>query len=133
MNRGEKIVELFTNLRTHIEDKDGQIDMDAGAIRPDPTREDACVGCWIADYFETKVAGDGHRGYKDGIKALEKYLDVDDMQQFLESNKQHWHNDYATCAFHGAGYAYDIDEYLSITDVTDAWVDFGNKLQTMED
>ena len=133
MSKGKKIVELFTNLETHIEDKEGMIDMDEGAIRPDSTSEDASIGCWLADYFKTKVAGDGYRGHKDGINALEKHLGIDDIQQFLESNKQHWHNAYATDAFHGDGYAYDIDEYLNVTDVTDAWISFGEKLQTIED
>ena len=131
MSRGKKIVELFTNLETHIEDKGGVIDMGTGVIRANSTSEDACIGCWLADYFKTK-AKNRYRHFRDGVKALEKYLGVDDMDLFLESNKQHWHNDYAAYAFH-FGYAYDIDEYLNIIDVTDAWISFGEKLQTMED
>ena len=133
MSKGKKIVELFTNLRTHIEDKDGQIDMHVGAIRPDPANKAACIGCWLADYFKTKVEL-GHRQFNEGIKALEKYLGIDELKHFLEDNSEHWHNDYALWAFHKDGEAYgDTNQYPSITDVTDAWISFGEKLQTIED
>ena len=133
MSRGKKIVELFTNLKTHIEDREGMIDMNMSAIRPDPANKTACIGCWLADYFETKVAGDGYRHFEYGINALEKHLDVDDLKHFLRDNRELWHNDYALRVFHRDGYAYDAGQYPSITDVTDAWISFGEKLQIMED
>ena len=130
MSRGKKIVELFTNLKTHIEDRDGQIDMGTGVIGLNSTREKVCIGCWIADYFEARVYRGNYRCFHGGIKALEELLGVDNVLNFLKNHKQHWHNCHATYAFHLSGKAYGADRYPSITDVTDAWVDFGNKLQT---
>ena len=124
MSRGKKIVELFTNLRTHIEDRDGEFDMGTMTIKPDSTNKEACVGCWLADYFETEPDHEGDRDYKDGINALERHLGIDDMDLFLESNKQHWHNCHAAYAFCLRGWAYDTNQYPSIPDVTDAWVSF---------
>ena len=126
-NKGKKIVELFEDLNKHIKSKNGRIYMEIGAIRPDSTNKVACLGCWLADYFETKLDCVMSRGYRDGINALAEHLEVDSMASFLKRNRKLWHN--GEYAFTEDGDAYNTDAYPTVDQVTEAWVDFGHKLQ----
>ena len=82
--RGLKIIDIFTDLREHVNKVKGKIHQGEGYIHENPTcGTAACIGGWLADYFKTKVHFDiyadhkFYRHYQNGITKLADKLDLD--------------------------------------------------------
>ena len=133
VERGLKIIDIFTDLREHVNKIGGYIDQRRGSVYENPScGTAACIGGWLADYFATKVIyfGGGHRIYIDGYRELAHSLDVNCVANFV-SESGLWHNDQGPAVFwHDSPYHRSEPHKISLDDVCADWVQFGYELVT---
>ena len=135
--RGLKIIDIFTDLREHVNKVKGKIHQGEGYIHENPTcGTTACIGGWLADYFKTKVHFDiyadhkFYRHYQNGITKLADKLDLDVITHFVFLSGL-WHNTEGAEVFDPTLCAYNRNEvynYITIDDVCADWVQFGYEL-----
>ena len=125
--RGLKIIDIFTDLREHVNKIGGYIDHNQGFIEKNPSC--ACIGGWLADYFKTTVMyfNEGYRSYIDGYQELAHRLDVKCVTNFV-SESGLWHTDEGIFVFSASPIAYGGTSYVDINEVCADWVQFGYEL-----
>ena len=140
--RGLKIIDIFTDLREHVNRVGGKVDQEQGYIHEHPTcGTTACIGGWLADYFKTDVYddlddySDSRRYYNDGVIELEDKLGlVGSLRPFIRFSKL-WHNVYGSYIFDQKPIAYKrtYGDIVDIDEVCADWVQFGYELVTKGD
>ena len=131
VERGLKIIDIFTDLREHVNKIGGKLNQDKGFIDENPScGSTACIGGWLADYFKTVVYSSGRRCFEEGIRELENKLGVTCIKSFIW-NSRLWHN-----AMGGDVFAIRNDAYIrtnsqktiGLDEVCSDWVQFGYNL-----